>query len=67
MLELMDLDTSIRVRTLSSLIIILNMFLVTVMTILVHKPTGIQNNKTIGLMLIPYKAKSMAIILDMTI
>ena len=37
------------------------------MTILIHMLTGIHNNNTIGVMLIPYKAKSMAIMLDMII
>ena len=49
----MDLDTSIKVQTLISPIIILSMSLVEDMAILIHMPIGIHKNGMIGIMMIP--------------
>ena len=62
-----DLDISTRVWTFINLITILNIFLVTYMIVLIHNFIGICNNEMTSSMLISYKAKFMAIMLDMTI
>ena len=67
MLEFTDLDTSIRVQTTISPIIILSTFQAVNMTILIHMPIGTYKNKMIGIMPILYKAQCMATMLNMTI
>ena len=64
--KFMDLDTT-KLHTSTSLTITLNGFLVIDMTTMIQILIGIHNNKTIGIMPILFKPKSMVIMLDMTI
>ena len=67
MLVFKDLDTSTKICALIHPIITLIMLLVIDMTILVHIPISIHKREKISIMSIPYKAKSMATMINVTI